>query len=290
MISGILDSLYSISVEANQAPEQNEMSMTTMVSLAVIGATALAIGVIGYKRGTVQKLLLPNETQKIYFPPRFDLSTIEPSYTNKVKRLQNNPNIMGMTCVPRREGEELVPVYIEKAQGTGEEAYIHKLLAKKITDDSLIGFAQLNLLTEKNIELMDLWGPEPVEWRGYGPSEATDGPFVNKVLLDQVTNKQPNKYKNVGMILLKAIIQNYYDDFQGRVLLQAVRNTHPYHYKLGFRVSQQNQEYLNAKFAKLAQSSTPVDQNLGSVYMHLPEQAINLWRREIEQDPIRFPE
>lgn len=121
----------------------------------------------------------------------------------------------------------------------------------------------------------------PSAYGGYGPSQGE----TSKILLDQVTSSE--EYKNVGVLLNKAIHQKFMAICQCRMIIDAVRGSHPYHYLLGFRSLNSEQNRLYASFAETREHP---NQDLGSVSMYLPDDARRLWQEEIENFPIEFPQ
>lgn len=264
-----------------------------LISRNAATTTAVGVAVIGYlgykwlkaekptELKAVEKLPDPNEAQEIYTPPRpseRDLAGLA-QHAEKIAKLKQNKDVMGIVFVPNTEGQ-LTPIYIKYFKANPQT---ESFSAYSLNDDRQLGFAQVHPFLESNDYLKQgYWaGERPEEYEGYGSSKEE----VGKVLLEQLTN-QSKDHKNIGVVLNKAIHQHYQTECQGRIVIDAVRKTHPYHYKLGFRAD--NPEF-NALCANYARESQRPDRDLGSVMMILPEQACRLWMEEVQKNPIGFP-
>ena len=76
--------------------------------------------------------------------------------------------------------------------------------AHDLTNDESVGFAIVNLyLNENNFSRDDypVGMPNPLKSYGFDPSDR------NKVELEYISNRMPKKYKNVGVVLIKSILQ-----------------------------------------------------------------------------------
>ncbi len=145
-------------------------------------------------------------------------------YAKKVERVRRS-GALGITFVPRADSQP-GPIYIRK---------------EWLTLDT-VGFVAYDLINNRKIGLAEV----SREWGG-------------RIKLHSLENLSPQTHKNVGVVLIKAILQ---DDKEGRMYLTPVDNTASYYSKLGFR-------------AKKAD-------------MYLPDDARALWFLEIAQNPIDF--
>lgn len=256
------------------------LGIPCLALLASSGAAiAAGIGYLGYKWTTAEKLPDPNTVQTIYTPPhpnKTDLENLGRLYAKKISDLKKDSQIMGITFALDKS-KHLTPIYIKC---TPKDAHTY-FTAHNLANDKELGFAITLPFLKSNNYLKNCWiGGRPKEYIGYGSSQEE----VGKVLLEQVTNR--SEYKNIGVILNKAIHQKFENECQARIIIDAVRITHPYHYKMGFRAAEREKNRLYAQYVKNHQIP---DRNLGSVFMHLPDEARQLWLNEIHDHPISFP-
>jgi hypothetical protein len=262
---------------------------TAMTTVSVRAALAVGTFYIGLKLTTTKKLPDPASVREIYALPQWN----EPSskrLADKIDRLKNDSTILGLTCVPTRDSNQLRQIYIKGPISLRASLFCDsesvRFTAHDLKDDRTIGTAYVRPFHNSTV----MFTEEELEWFshliGYGLDPTDNKP---KILLSNIKNDCPQKYKNVGVVLTKAILQYYKEPYNGRTFLEAVRNSQPYWYKLGFRVSKLSDQHLNASFAQMAQSNTVANQDNGSHYMHLPKEGIDLWLKEIEKNPIRFP-
>jgi len=252
-------------------------------TLLISSGTAIVagIGYLGYKWATADKLPNPNTVQTIYTPPhpsKTDLLNLH-LHREKIAKLNRDPQVMGITFAPDKRGH-LSPIYIKCTELNAHTTYF---FAHDLTNDARLGFAITHPFLKSNQYLKEghwICG-RPKEYAGYGSSPEE----VGKVLLEQVTNE--STYKNIGVILNKAIHQKFENECQGRIIIDAVRVTQPYHYKMGFRTADSEKNSLYAQYAKEHQIP---HRDLGSVSMHLPDRARQLWLDEIHNRPIGFPD
>jgi hypothetical protein len=233
---------------------------------------ALWIGYLGYKWCTAD----PNAVQTIYTPPHpstYDIQNLE-LHAEKIEKLKKNPEVMGITFADRKGS--LCPIYIKHTEPEDSKILF---TAHDLATDTQLGFAITLPFLDSNEYLKDYWLMMPPQYQGYGSSQDE----VSKVLLEQVTNT--SDYKNIGVILNKAIHQKFEKKCQGRILIDAVRETHPYHYKMGFRSLDPEKNRLYSQYAKERQIP---NLDLGSIPMYLPDRARELWLKEIREFPIQF--
>jgi hypothetical protein len=188
---------------------------------------------------------------------------------------------MGIALAPKKGGG-VQPIYIKFSQNNTN----FQLTAHDLATGERVGFLNGTRFHEGNDYLRSghWFVGRPNEYNGYGGNPAE----VEKICVDQVTNESPN-LGQIGVILMKAAPQQF-PNAQNRVILDAVRNTHSYYYKQGYRVSDVAKRHLNAEYARIAKSGTIPRKDNGSVQMHLPNAARAVWSREIQEAPIGFPE
>lgn len=270
------------SLETFQPKNKKEWAALSLscATLLISSGAALAAGAgyVGYKWATAEKLGNPNAVQTIYTPPRPTQADKEKlqSHAEKIEKLKKDPRIMGIAFAADKN-ENVVPLYIRYIRCDSYTVYFS---AHAIEDDVELGFAITHPFISSNNYMSGYWlAGVPSECTGYGSNSEN----VSKVLLQQVQNN--SSYKNIGVILNKAIHQKFASECEGRILIQAVRITHPYHYKLGFRSLDSEQ---NRVYARYANNHQIPKKDLGSVYMHLPDQARQLWLKEVKDHPITF--
>ena len=239
-------------------------------------AVAAGIGYLGYKWARPEKLPDPNTVQEIYTPPHPNETDLH-QHAAKIAQLKKDPEVMGITFAPDEKGR-LTPIYIKCVQSNPQTTYFFAL---DLANDTQLGFAITHPFLKSNQYLTKgLWIHRPSEYAGYGSSQEE----VGKVLLERVANE--STYKNIGVILNKAIHQKFEAECQARIIIDAIRTTHPYHYKMGFRSADSEE---NSLYAYYARKHRIPDKDLGSVLMHLPDRARHLWLNEIHDHPIGFP-
>jgi hypothetical protein len=243
---------------------------------------------VGYKWYSSRQLSDPSKVSNIYLPEHNDTLTVLQDkidiFREKVEILKNDPNVIGIVSLPRVDlPGQTSPVYIKKDYADKNTEH---LVARDIETNQKVGFALLHPSWEKNNYMKSYYcfSDVPEYLQGYG-ADKTDVP---KIYLEQVTNEQPQKFKNVGVILIKAILQHYQTSCDARLIFNAVRNTQPYYYKMGFRMVNNDVE-SNRRWAEIAASGRKTYVDMGSHPMLLPDDARKLWKDEIAANPIGFP-
>ncbi|NGX32794.1 MAG: hypothetical protein K1060chlam4_00847 [Candidatus Anoxychlamydiales bacterium] len=232
------------------------------------------VGYLGYKWITTDTKD-PNEVYEIYSPIKGRQLTHLENEEIKSLKTKYRDSFLGISFVEDRDSHESKPIFIIKKQNSDKQL---QFFAMDLESKKQLGFAIVQPFSS-NDEVNKHWlNMPPKELLGYD-KEKMD---VSKVILEQVTNQVHDKYKNVGVVLLKAILQHSAPN--QRIILDSVRNTQPYYYKLGFRTVNQNR--MNAIFARMARSKTIRNKDNGSIYMFLPESGQKQWIEEIRLNPI----
>ena len=231
-----------------------------------------------------------NEVEEIYtpyHPANADLIGLE-QYAEKINELKQDESVMGIAFAINKEGD-LAPVYIRCIE---IDKYQTNFCVYSLRNDECLGDAIVRPFLQSNHYCRDYFlmtfPNDP--YVGYGLEKGN----IAKVWLHNVRNLSSSNYKNIGVLLNKAIHQKFADECEGRMLIDAVRNSHSYHYKLGFRAIDpyQNGAFDTAKnslYAKYVRNNEIPKHDLGSVSMILPEKAQELWMKEIREHPIEFP-
>ena len=245
-------------------------------------ALLLGGGYLGYKWMTAKPIPSPNEVQSIhsfYSPTQTDLLQLN-QYRGEIEELKKNPKVVGVTLV-QTEGGLVVPVYIKYDKGQNGNLRFGLVDLKTRKE---VGHADVTCFLPSNDYRRKDWiVGRPKAYEGYGFSQEE----VSKLCVECIENRTGGFYKNVGAILYKAVFQTLRQECECRAIIDAVRGTHPYHYKMGFRSKNSIQ---NDTYARYVRAGTKPDVDLGYVPMYLPDRARELWLREIDANPIRFPD
>jgi hypothetical protein len=213
------------------------------------------------------------EQNPIWVPNSHDVTEIYPLqkmgclafYSEKLEKLKKNEGYLGATFI-RDELNQPIPIYlIKKVQSDeGDECEEAQFFAHDLQDDTLIGSADT---------VMNQYA--------YGEKKE----MLESVYLMDLRRCNSKPYKNVGVTLIKAILQQSMGKYERRMSVFAINNSAPFYYYLGFRVSDPKELQKETLIARLAASK-----NRGEVSdtpMYLPDSARELWRKEIEQNPIQ---
>lgn len=157
--------------------------------------------------------------------------------------------------------EKAVPVYITK-NFSGNEFQIHEL-----ETDKMLGWARVSTYQSEDDE----------DYGFYPHGE-------KKVTLEMLKNVSEEGHKHVGSLLMKAILQTFLKDCEARMELTAVRKAHPFHYRMGLRSKDAEENRLYASY--LGQKKESIEEDFGSVPMYLPNETRDLWIQEIKAHPI----
>lgn len=272
------------------------LTTATVLYLSGYHTVPLAIATV-YVGVNLRVMYLVNNVRTIYVPPKHSNDLIE---AQKIKELQSRKDvqkvetvdgpeqlpwpILGVTSIPTRDNQTECPVYIKSITRKEDGHERIQFSLHDVTDDKEIGFAVFRLCGESSNFYNDFFVVEkPLVYTGYGFDKAD----IDKIVLLNISNKYPTLYKNVGVVLLKAILQ-YYKNYDCRISLDAVWHSHAYFYKLGFRVSDISKLHLNKRFSEMASSTEISTKDNGYCVMHLPTEARELWQEEIKTNPITF--
>ncbi len=149
--------------------------------------------------------------------------------------------------------------------------------------------------------------------RGYGPNDNAGNPpnqDLPKIYLSEINNleflnSEGNKnIKGVGSALFQVAIEySFARKCEGRIQLTAVENSHGFHYLQGMRTMGRNtpekcqkvdktiyEELEKVKKAKEnGEKLTANTEELYDVEMYLPDEAIEIWKKKISENPILYP-
>ncbi|MES2122535.1 MAG: hypothetical protein V4492_07145 [Chlamydiota bacterium] len=109
---------------------------------------------------------------------------------------------------------------------------------------------------------------------------------ANHLVIQTIDSYARNFYRGVGTVLVQAAIEYGYSlGCEGRVQLEAVRNSHCFYYKLGMRTGW---EEIDEQIEKLAQTlkNREVPKDFRAQRMHMPQEGIKMWRERISANPI----
>lgn len=218
-------------------------------------------------------------TSQPNLPSFYNLPTIDFTalpLQNLIQNLKNDPSIIGVSHIHDLQGNAL-PIYIKLTRHSRGTA---RFVAYTILDHQIVGTADIEeekYLSEQSEESTYFYLGLPEELKGYGH----EGQNIEKVYLNFIRNSRPDKYKNVGVMLLHFIFNFYDKSCDGRIMLQALSQTGPYHYKNGFRAADLRDEHLHSLFEKAAFTKEPLDHE--SIYMILPDSSRQTWRQAINE-------
>lgn len=220
-----------------------------------------------------------DEVKEIYHLPPFQKG-LEP-YANKIHQLKKDPNVMGIAFIPDQRSGQLYPIYIRR---TGNQ-HTMTFQAYDLRSDKDLGYATVHPCLRSNNYAEGYYHKGlPKEYRGYPGS---DQKAEDKLMLSFLINAVRGQYKNVGAVLIKAMLQHYEKSCECRLECDSAWGSQPFYYKLGFRVRSWQRE-MNRFFGCLSHLNQKTEQDLGNYKMHLPDAARRLWLDEIHQNPIRF--
>lgn len=109
---------------------------------------------------------------------------------------------------------------------------------------------------------------------------------VNHLVIQTIDSYARNFYRGVGAVLVQAVIEYGYSlGCEGRIQLEAVRNSHCFYYKLGMRTGW---EEIDEHIGRVAQTlkGREVPQDIRAERMHMPQEAVDTWRKRIAASPI----
>lgn len=101
--------------------------------------------------------------------------------------------------------------------------------------------------------------------------------------IDHIENLAPETHKNVGSVLIKTILQDTWNKHEGRLQLFSFGVAHRFYLKLGFYPTLLSFDIFDI-FTR--RSIEWINHSYSGGWMYLPAEARELWRREIEQNPI----
>ncbi len=213
----------------------------------------------------------PNEPS-FYTLPTIDFKSAP--LKSFIQRLKKDDSVIGISHVHDIQSQA-IPVYIKLTRHLRGTA---RFVAYTLLDNQAIGSADIEeekYLSEQSEESTYFYLGLPEELKGYGSESST----LKKVYLNFIRNSLPDKYKNVGVMLLHFIFNFYDKSCNGRIILQALSQTGPYHYKNGFRAAELQDEHLHPLFEKAALTKQSFEHE--SIYMILPDSFRQKWRKAI---------
>lgn len=219
-----------------------------------------------------------------YIPPHLDLSTLPKTSLEKIKELKQKPDVaIGISAVRNIRDNSLTPIFF-KVFRTKPSEQLSTIKAYHLDTNEEIGAALIG--EEEYLEKAYVLGP-PEELTHY--LENSESKKVRFIYLNHIENKQRERFKNVGAVLFKAVLQYYKDSYAYRLKLESVRENATLYYKLGCVVSEKKNQFLEAEIVA-ASKSVKSNKNWGPVYMAMSKAGIEHWEREIKESPIRFPD
>lgn len=211
---------------------------------------------IGYTEPAV------NRVAKIYTSARIADFDYLP-YREAIEKCRRDPDGMGIALSQEKQTGSFCPVFLKKSLRS--TPYDSLFTAYRLVDGELLGQIAVHL--------------EEV------PGSAAK---ANRIYVFSLESRGRDRFKGVGTLLIKCALQEF-SECENRMQLESTKNSGPFYYRLGFRISERNDKYLNGIFAEIAERGETSQQDFGFREMSLPAEARELWREELVRDPIRFP-
>ncbi len=104
---------------------------------------------------------------------------------------------------------------------------------------------------------------------------------IDKICIESLQSFQKNLYKGVGTALMNNVLDySFKNNYEGRIFLEAARNSHGFYYKLGMRTIDSKINNLIAKnLEKIASGDkTPLSVDFGVHLMYFPQYAFKAYR------------
>jgi hypothetical protein len=123
----------------------------------------------------------------------------------------------------------------------------------------------------------------------YGSVRLEEGKNLSKICIKDMRSLYKDKYQGVGTVLYQVAIEHGRKfGCEGRLILEAAWNSHGFHYKLGSRsrYPKQNEKIAEELDKAKAEGREPNTKELGSIWMYMPQEAIQTWKKKIEEHPI----
>lgn len=110
---------------------------------------------------------------------------------------------------------------------------------------------------------------------------------VNKIYIQDLNSTASETYRGVGSLLMQAAMEyGYSKGCQGRVILDAVRDSHLFYYKLGMRTICRKTDAKIAALPEKFPGQERVYADFGSHIMHMPKEGRDVWKEKIKANPI----
>lgn len=133
-------------------------------------------------------------------------------------------------------------------------------------------------------------GPIYGAYANYGSAEKTNK--VSKIYLKLLHSFENEIYTGIGTALMQVAIEtSFYLGCEGRLILDAVFNSHPFWYKMGMRSlydSEKDELVLHEIAQGKKERRAPRTDELNVTSLYLPPEAIALWKQRIDKAPVLF--
>lgn len=287
----IRPSIFSNNDKLNVSKTENIflISSIVMVALGFLGASLLqyplSIGFDAIGRGLIAKWIknTPRKNEQV----EQVVATI-PETEKMVGK------IVGKTTVLGKQDRIPHDVTITQNIGWHDDESTFYAYTNENGKTELIGYIQLvwfrqmenGVYGSKNYgQLNDSFNPHIY----YGSVRLEEGKNLSKICINDMRSIQKDKYQGVGTALYQVAIEHgRKHGCEGRLILDAAWNSHGFHYKLGSRspYTEQNEKIAEELEKAKAEEREPNTKELGSVWMYMPQEAIQTWKKKIEEHPI----
>lgn len=190
--------------------------------------------------------------------------------------------VVGRTTVLRKADDTKVEIVFQQATARNGAALFEAYLPQ---DENRIGFITIDWLRVENGKCKSFICKAENDSSEYPGVEGK----INRIcILNMMADRE--EYKGLGTALMQVAMEYGIEKgCEGRAQLDAVRDSHVFHYKMGFRSQLPTQNVkIEAKIKKyegVNLKDIPYEQ-LESMLMHLPEEGRLKWLAKIKESPI----
>ncbi len=235
---------------------------------------------ISIRNEVIKKPSKPNKEKcdsiNLYKLPKFTDREISDLEKEKVNIINKKSNVIGFAFIPKKEGFDLSLVYVERIFRPNSDR-IYLIVTSVLEDKDLGSVEALIYDQQKNLHLTQ-----------YSPKEE-ESRFVSRIFIDDLKNFSEN-HNNVGVLLIKSIIQIFRETYEGRIELAALADTPTYYYKLGFRCQGKDHQQNDEAIKDLVEQKIHNCLRYNLIGMYLPIESRLAWFKEIEENPIWLPQ
>lgn len=239
----------------------------------------------------------PEKNYNLFIPVQTTSVETSKKKSKDFEKVIKSLKIVGETIIFNKETKTEHPVKILKEKGL-YDLKIYHIVSETKEGFIELGFMKLDMLSIKGDFVGSTFHPFVRQGENVNQYHVKNENYketISKAFIQDMIAWQNKSYKGIGTALMQiAIEKSFKYGFEGRLMLDAARNSHGFHYLMGLRTFplyfSERDEIIKDELEKAKKENRePITSILGSFYMYLPIETIETkWKKQIQEKPLLF--